>query len=71
VAASWEKVKAESESEASAAGDRRLIWKPDRHQEPDAPVALALLEILMQIRAELRRRNNCPKGNGPRPRDLP
>ncbi len=55
VEATWEKVRQTPEVKRVllATGDLKL--KPDHHQEPDAPAAWHYYDILMEIRAELRR----------------
>ena len=55
VGATWEKVRQNPEVKRVllATGDLKL--KPDHHQEPDAPAAWRYYDILMDIRAQLRR----------------
>ena len=55
VAATWEKVKQNPEVKKVLLSTGDLILKPDHHQEPNAPAAWRYYEILMEIRAKLRR----------------
>ena len=54
VAASWEKVRQNSEVKKVLLATGDLILKPDHYQEPNAPAAWRYDEILTRIRAELR-----------------
>jgi predicted NAD-dependent protein-ADP-ribosyltransferase YbiA (DUF1768 family) len=55
VAATWEKVKQNPEVKKVLLSTGDLILEPDHHQEPNAPAAWRYYEILMEIRAKLRR----------------
>ncbi len=55
VAATREKVRQNPEVRRVLLATGNLALKPDHHQEPDAPAAWRYYDILMQIRAELRR----------------
>jgi predicted NAD-dependent protein-ADP-ribosyltransferase YbiA (DUF1768 family) len=55
VAATREKVLQNPEVKRVLLSTGDLILKPDHHQEPNAPAAWRYYEILMQIRAELRK----------------
>ena len=55
VAATWEKVRQNSEVRRVLLSTGDLILKPDHHSEPDAPAAWRYYEILTQIRAELQK----------------
>ena len=58
VEATWEKVRQNPEVKRVllATGDLKL--KPDHHQEPNAPAAWRYYDILMNVRAQLRRQAN-------------
>jgi predicted NAD-dependent protein-ADP-ribosyltransferase YbiA (DUF1768 family) len=55
VAATWEKVRQNSEVRRVLLATGDLILKPDHHQEPNAPAAWRYNEILSQIRGELQK----------------
>ena len=55
VAATWEKVKQNPEVMRVVLSTGDLILKPDHHQEANAPAAWHYCEILMTIRAELKK----------------
>ena len=57
VAATREKVRQNPEVRKVLLATGNLVLKPDHHQEPNAPAAWRYYEILMQIRAELRRQD--------------
>jgi len=57
VAATREKVRQNPEVRRVLLATGNLVLKPDHPQETNAPVAWRYYEILMQIRAELRRQN--------------
>ena len=56
VAATWEKVRQNPEVRKVLLATGNLLLKPDHHQEPNAPAAWRYYDILMQIRAELKRK---------------
>lgn len=55
LAATWAKVRQNPEVMKVLLSTGDLILKPDHHQEPNAPAAWQYFEILMKIRAELRK----------------
>lgn len=55
VAATWEKVRQNPEVKKVLLSTGDLILRPDHHQEPNAPAAWRYYEILMTIRAEMRK----------------
>ena len=55
VEATWEKVRQNPEVKKVLLSTGDLILKPDHHQEPNAPAAWRYFDILMQIRAQLRK----------------
>jgi predicted NAD-dependent protein-ADP-ribosyltransferase YbiA (DUF1768 family) len=55
VAATWAKVRQDPEVRKVLLATGDLVLKPDHRQEPDAPAAWHYCDILMRIRAELRR----------------
>jgi len=55
VAATWEKVRQNPEVKKVLLSTGDLILRPDHHQEPTAPAAWRYYEILMTIRAEMRK----------------
>jgi predicted NAD-dependent protein-ADP-ribosyltransferase YbiA (DUF1768 family) len=55
VEATWEKVRQNPEVKKVLLQTGDLVLKPDHHQEPNAPAAWRYYEILMEIRAKLRR----------------
>ncbi len=57
VAATWEKVRQNPQVKRVLLSTGDLVLKPDHHQEPNAPPAWRYYDILMQIRAELQRKN--------------
>jgi predicted NAD-dependent protein-ADP-ribosyltransferase YbiA (DUF1768 family) len=56
VAATWAKVKQNSEVKKVLLATGDLILKPDHRQEPGAPAAWRYFEILMEIRTELQKK---------------
>lgn len=54
-AATWEKVRQNSEVRKALLATGDLILKPDHHQEPNAPAAWRYYEILTEIRTELQK----------------
>lgn len=56
VAATREKVKQNAEVRRVLLATGGLVLRPDHHQEPDAPPEWRYFEILMRIRADLRKR---------------
>jgi predicted NAD-dependent protein-ADP-ribosyltransferase YbiA (DUF1768 family) len=55
VAATWEKVRQNSEVKKVLLATGDLIRKPDHHQEPNATAAWRYYEILSQLRTELQK----------------
>jgi len=55
VAATREKVKQNADVRKALLATGDLILKPDHHQEPNAPAEWRYFEILMQVRADLRK----------------
>jgi hypothetical protein len=55
VAATWEKVRQNPAVRDVLLSTGDLTLRPDHHQAPDAPPAWRYYDILMSIRAELRR----------------
>jgi predicted NAD-dependent protein-ADP-ribosyltransferase YbiA (DUF1768 family) len=59
VAATWEKVRQNPEVREVLLSTGDLILRPDHHQEPDAPPAWRYCDILMEIREELRQKEEA------------
>jgi hypothetical protein len=66
VAATWERVRQNTEVKKVLLATGDLVLKPDHRQEPNAPAAWRYYEILTQIRGKLQSMNKPVNGQGGR-----